>query len=148
MTSILLLSRNARLHGCHQHILRSRVQARTMSISPNSSSTSSDSEPTRPPRPYQFHIGASWSGKPAEHHPLLSKNNKEQGFPSHSPIGRWRTAELNRWPAGKAGRVAGEDFFSTCEMRDSSVGERPWLLSSEKRWPCADSDHVRACHWR
>ncbi|KIP09148.1 hypothetical protein PHLGIDRAFT_29246 [Phlebiopsis gigantea 11061_1 CR5-6] len=59
------------------------------------------------PRPYRFHVGASWAGKPAQ--PRQRQLNT-QPFASDSEIGQWRDHVLSR-PNDSMGRHIGEDFF-------------------------------------
>ncbi|KAF7968268.1 hypothetical protein HWV62_31055 [Athelia sp. TMB] len=68
------------------------------------------------PRPYKFHIGASWAGKPAERgrKPLATVP-----FTHDSPIGAWRDVTLSR-PKAVSSKDAGEDFFYVQEMRNGS----------------------------
>jgi protein phosphatase PTC7 len=83
-------------------------------------------------RPYTFHIGASWAGKPPEEPRRGGKKKSalvpQQGFPPNSEVGRWRKAELERFAFGAKGRLPGEDFFYACSMRDHSVGEQDLCL--------------------
>lgn len=64
------------------------------------------------PRPYKFHIGASWAGKPAERG---RKPLDTVPFTPDSPIGAWRDATLSR-PKSVASKDAGEDFFYVQEV--------------------------------
>ena len=68
--------------------------------------------PTTPPtpRPYTFHIGASWAGKPDDD----SKKIKAS-FPPDTIIGTWRDKTLSR-PKAVRSRDAGEDFFFVQEV--------------------------------
>lgn len=59
------------------------------------------------PRPYRFHVGASWAGKP---HDPRGPRVKTSPFPADSPIGKWRDTILSR-PNAPAGTHIGEDFF-------------------------------------
>ena len=59
------------------------------------------------PRPYRFHVGASWAGKPPD---PRGPRVKSVPFPPDSPIGKWRDLTLSR-PNPGAGRHIGEDFF-------------------------------------
>ncbi|KAI0748101.1 protein serine/threonine phosphatase 2C [Daedaleopsis nitida] len=68
------------------------------------------------PRPYRFHIGASWAGKPPDPRGPRVKSNP---FPPDSPIGKWRDATLSR-PNPAAGVHIGEDFFYIQDMREKS----------------------------
>lgn len=71
------------------------------------------------PRPYKFHLAASWAGKPAVEE---KKPIKRVPFPADHPVGIWRDQMLTRKP-GTATEVwypnAGEDFFFVQEVRDS-----------------------------
>ncbi|EJF65839.1 protein serine/threonine phosphatase 2C [Dichomitus squalens] len=78
------------------------------------SSTPSSSPPL--PRPYRFHVGASWAGKP--HDPRGPRVNTDP-FPPDSPIGKWRDTTLSR-PNPGAGKHIGEDFFYIQDMREGS----------------------------
>ncbi|KAA1471182.1 protein serine/threonine phosphatase 2C [Dentipellis sp. KUC8613] len=72
------------------------------------------------PRPYRFHIGASWQAKPpdppSKRHTMA---NTTQPFPPDSPIGKWREKTLSRPKAGSS-KSAGEDFFYIEDMRNQS----------------------------
>ncbi|KAI0709214.1 protein serine/threonine phosphatase 2C [Earliella scabrosa] len=68
------------------------------------------------PRPYRFHVGASWAGKPPDPRGPRVKSNP---FPADSPIGKWRDAMLSR-PNPGAGKHIGEDFFYIQDMREKS----------------------------
>lgn len=69
------------------------------------------------PRPYRFHIGASWTGKPV--HPRARKSYMTP-FSADSEIGLWRDHVLSR-PNGGMGPHIGEDFFYVQEVRPASV---------------------------
>lgn len=75
-----------------------------------SSRTYSTNAPTIS-RPFAFHIGASFVGKPA--HPD-DKPIKSPGFPE-GPIKKWRDRTL-AWPKGLATVQAGHDFFYVQEV--------------------------------
>ncbi|KAI0647028.1 protein serine/threonine phosphatase 2C [Trametes meyenii] len=68
------------------------------------------------PRPYRFHVGASWAGKP---HDPRGPRVKSNPFPADSPIGQWRDLMLSR-PNAPAGNHIGEDFFYIQDMREKS----------------------------
>lgn len=77
---------------------------------------------TFPRRPYTFHIGASWAGKPTSGNEM-----KKIPFPEDSPIGIWRDQMLSHTVPGaipneatKWAPDAGEDFFYVTEMKNSS----------------------------
>ena len=86
-------------------------------FSPSASASSSSL-----PRPYRFHVGASWAGKP---HDPRGPRVKSNPFPPDSPVGRWRDATLAR-PNAAAGKHIGEDFFY---IQDVSV----FLADTAKR---------------
>ena len=65
---------------------------------------------TTSPRPYTFHIGASWAGKPDDD-PMKIK----AAFPPDTTIGTWRDKTLSR-PKAVRSRDAGEDFFFVQEV--------------------------------
>lgn len=67
------------------------------------------------PRPYRFHVGASWIAKPPE--PRSRK--KVKPFPDDSPIGLWRNETLSR-ASSSSSKDAGEDFFYVQDMRNQS----------------------------
>ncbi|EGO18572.1 hypothetical protein SERLADRAFT_443910 [Serpula lacrymans var. lacrymans S7.9] len=67
-------------------------------------------------RPYKFHIGASWAGKPEED-PQAAR--LQAPFPASSVIGKWRNEMLAR-PKGVVSKDAGEDFFYITNMRNNS----------------------------
>lgn len=64
------------------------------------------------PRPYRFHVGASWAGKPRDRRapPLLVKP-----FSPDSEIGRWRDVQLSRHYSPYGSHI-GEDFFYIQEV--------------------------------
>lgn len=62
-------------------------------------------------RPYTFHIGASWAGKP-EYEP---SQPFKIPFPSDTLIGTWRDKMLSKKKAVKSAD-AGEDFFFVQEV--------------------------------
>ncbi|KAG7452524.1 uncharacterized protein BT62DRAFT_939501 [Guyanagaster necrorhizus] len=73
---------------------------------------------TFPRRPYTFHIGTSWAGKPTSGNEM-----KKIPFPEDSPIGMWRDQMLARTvpdaipnEATKWAPDAGEDFFYVTEL--------------------------------
>ncbi|KAI0780963.1 protein serine/threonine phosphatase 2C [Trametes elegans] len=68
------------------------------------------------PRPYRFHVGASWAGKP---HDPRGPRIKSNPFPPDSPIGKWRDLMLSR-PNPPAGNHIGEDFYYIQDMREKS----------------------------
>ena len=65
---------------------------------------------TTSPRPYTFHIGASWAGKPDE-----NSMKKKSAFPPDTIIGMWRDKTLSR-PKAVRSQDAGEDFFFVQEV--------------------------------
>ncbi|KIJ25686.1 hypothetical protein M422DRAFT_273360 [Sphaerobolus stellatus SS14] len=83
-----------------------------------------------PPRPFKFHIGASFANKP-EHPRLQAALNKDNpGFLKDSPIGLWRDSTLNRKKAVSS-TSAGEDFFFIQENKNGSVG-MPYIVEIEQ----------------
>jgi hypothetical protein len=62
-----------------------------------------------PPRPYTFHIGASWAGK-RDDNPQI-----KVAFPPDTLIGMWRDKTLSR-PKAVRSQGAGEDFFFVQEV--------------------------------
>jgi protein phosphatase PTC7 len=64
------------------------------------------------PRPYRFHVGASWAGKPV--HPRDKQVNTKP-FADNHPIALWRDHVLSR-PNGGGGKHIGEDFFYVQEV--------------------------------
>jgi len=71
-----------------------------------------------PPRPFKFHIGASFAGKP-DHPSRLSALQNKEGFAKDSIIGKWRDDTLKRKRTVKS-TSAGEDFFFVQEMKNGS----------------------------
>ncbi|KAF9005641.1 phosphatase 2C-like domain-containing protein [Cyathus striatus] len=69
------------------------------------------------PRPYTFHIAASWAGKPSSHVPA---NLSKVSWPSDGLIGSWRDQTLSRPGRTIQTKDAGEDFFFIQEMRNNS----------------------------
>jgi hypothetical protein len=65
------------------------------------------------PRPYRFHIGASFHGKPLE----KGKPKKETGFSSSTSIGKWCDRMRLRGLSIGA-KCAGEDFFYYQQVGD------------------------------
>ncbi|KDR81603.1 hypothetical protein GALMADRAFT_59131 [Galerina marginata CBS 339.88] len=76
-----------------------------------------------PPRPYTFHIGASWAGKPPH-----AKDMKKVPFPPDTLIGAWRDRTLGWKGKGSENRATqmvvdpGEDFFFVQEVRFIKTG--------------------------
>lgn len=70
-------------------------------------STTRHSSTSALPRPFRFHVGASWAGKPPD---AQHKRLKTISFPKDSPIGKWRDKVLS-WPKDRPERHIGEDFF-------------------------------------
>ncbi|KAI0699720.1 protein serine/threonine phosphatase 2C [Cytidiella melzeri] len=68
------------------------------------------------PRPYRFHIGASWAGKAVD--PRGRQLNTKPLGKDH-PVAIWREHVLSR-PNGGGGKHIGEDFFYIQEMRNQS----------------------------
>ncbi|KAJ3571893.1 hypothetical protein NP233_g3464 [Leucocoprinus birnbaumii] len=117
--------------GCFVHLMRvptryvtelQRELARKASVNivanarPKTSTDRRLSTVTSPPRPYAFHIGASWAGK-------LQRDLDPRfkiPFPKEGPIGSWRDETLSR-SKGVKSLDAGEDFLFVQEMRNGSV---------------------------
>ncbi|KAH9934743.1 protein serine/threonine phosphatase 2C [Fomitopsis serialis] len=59
------------------------------------------------PRPYRFHVGASWAGKPPD--PQM-RRLKTKPFAPDSDIGGWRDSLLDKYHS-PVGNHVGEDFF-------------------------------------
>ena len=89
-----------------RHILSKTPRLRLRSYS--SSSSIPPIHATTSPRPYTFHIGASWAGKSD---PMRIKT----AFPPDTVIGTWRDKTLSR-PKAVRSRDAGEDFFFVQEV--------------------------------
>lgn len=64
------------------------------------------------PRPYRFHVCASWLSSPPEH----GMKKRSVPFPADSPIGIWRDISLT-WPRPGKSKTPGEDFFYVQEVR-------------------------------
>ena len=62
-------------------------------------------------RPYTFHIGASWAGKPED-----PGDPRKVPFPEDTLVGGWRDKMLS-WPKHFPSTSAGEDFFFVQEVR-------------------------------
>ncbi|KAH9951240.1 protein serine/threonine phosphatase 2C [Amylocystis lapponica] len=69
------------------------------------------------PRPYRFHIGASYAGKPPD---PQSRRLKTKSFAPDSEIGRWRDKTLAKYESAAADDHIGEDFFYVQDMRNQS----------------------------
>lgn len=65
---------------------------------------------TLAPRPYTFHIAASWAGKVEDH------RIRKVPFPPDTPIGSWRDKMLSRPKSAYNNNDAGEDFFFIQEV--------------------------------
>jgi hypothetical protein len=72
-------------------------------------------------RPFTFHVGASFVGKPA--HPE-HKPSKSTGFPN-GELKKWRDETLS-WPKGIPSAQAGHDFFYVQEVRHNKLGQLIW----------------------
>lgn len=68
------------------------------------------------PRPYRFHVGASWAGKPPD---PQARRIKTKPFRADSEVGRWRDQLLSEYHSAVGSHV-GEDFFYVQEMRNGS----------------------------
>jgi hypothetical protein len=76
---------------------------------------------TPAPRPYYFHVGASWAGKPPEEPRARRRKPKPaalagSGFAPDSPLGRWKSELLASFGEGPKMRDPGEDFFYVQEV--------------------------------
>ena len=89
--------------------LMTRYRVR-ISLKPYSRSYATNIPPVA--RPFTFHIGASFVGKPP--HPD-DKPIKSIGFPD-GPLKTWRDETL-AWPKGLASAQPGHDFFYVQEVR-------------------------------
>ncbi|KAJ6610186.1 phosphatase 2C-like domain-containing protein [Mycena sp. CBHHK59/15] len=69
-----------------------------------------------PPRPYSFHIGASFAPKPPIH---FAGEKPRVPFPSDGIIGSWRNKMLSH-PKAVHTKDDGEDFFFHVNMRNKS----------------------------
>ncbi|KZT26207.1 protein serine/threonine phosphatase 2C [Neolentinus lepideus HHB14362 ss-1] len=67
-------------------------------------------------RPYRFHIGASWAGKPRD--PRVKR--VKSVFPPDSIILKWKDEQLARLHKFTWNKDPGEDFFYVQEMREQS----------------------------
>ena len=100
----------------------------------SSDGTAKNATKTLPQRPYTFHIGASWAGKPE--YPTYGL--KKVPFPSDSLIGLWRDQTLSRnsKPAGAPGTQA-LDPGRTSSLSRRYVCSHPW-------WFCSSVWHRRS----
>ena len=73
---------------------------------------------TLAPRPYTFHIAASWAGKAED------RRIRKVPFPPDTPIGTWRDKMLSR-PKSAYNHDAGEDFFFIQEVCTASPPSPP-----------------------
>lgn len=90
----------------------------TSTYSTKTESTSSQTTqipiPHDAPRPYTFHIGASWAAKPND--PLVKSRVP---FPADTLVGSWRDKQLSKGSRKKTKvRDAGEDFFFIQEVSE------------------------------
>lgn len=99
-------------HRSHQHTSGSRRRY-----------FASASQPTSPPRPFTFHVGVSFIGKPVmnEDPPPIQKP-----FPTGHPVVAFRDKMLG-WPKEVPSDEAGHDFFFVqdvcrCILRTFSPG--------------------------
>ena len=80
-----------------------------------------------PRRPYGFHMGVSFAGKP----PLDEfDKTKHPSFPSDSAIAKWRDESL-QWPKGLLSTNAGHDFFFVQEVNELAFRDLPFLCRPE-----------------
>ncbi|KAL0946909.1 hypothetical protein HGRIS_013070 [Hohenbuehelia grisea] len=94
----------------------SKYALRHLSTASELDASTSNSASANVRRPYTFHIGASWAGKPPD--PTINRD-KMIPFPPDSVIGKWRDRTLAR-PKSVLSKDAGEDFFFVQEMRNQS----------------------------
>ena len=98
LSARLILTRKPLSLAKHATRTRSTASCLTRSVS------------TAVSRPYRFHTGASWAGKPKD--PGLRFQTTP--FPKDHPIARWREEVLSR--PNRNGRHIGEDFFYVQEV--------------------------------
>ncbi|KAI0341673.1 protein serine/threonine phosphatase 2C [Trametopsis cervina] len=86
------------------------------------------------PRPYRFHVGASWAGKPFNPRDRKVIN---QPFASDHPVAVWRDHVLSR-PNGGGGKHIGEDFFYIQEVDAQSIGRYMFIyvIQCDPYRPC------------
>ena len=70
------------------------------------------------PRPYRFHLGASWAGKPPD--PQM-RRIKTKPFAPDSDIGKWKTDILSKYHS-PVGNHVGEDFFYVQDVSTAGIG--------------------------
>lgn len=111
MVPSLSTSRISALRICAPALARRIVckQGRTRLLSTSTATYQASVVPS--PRPYTFHLGASWAGKPED--PTLAP---KVPFPPDTLIGSWRDKMLDRKKRAKS-VDAGEDFFFIQEVR-------------------------------
>lgn len=68
-------------------------------------------------RPYYFHVGASWAGKPDEQPRWPRRRARMSGFGPDTDIGRWTRKSLAQFTSAARERSPGEDFFYVQEVR-------------------------------
>ncbi|EPQ58129.1 hypothetical protein GLOTRDRAFT_110039 [Gloeophyllum trabeum ATCC 11539] len=69
------------------------------------------------PRPYRFHIGTSWAGKPRD--PRVKR--VKSSFPPDSSILKWKEEELRRLHKATWSKDPGEDFFYVQEVSSTKL---------------------------
>src|ERR1700761_4573879 len=67
------------------------------------------------PRPFKFHFGVSYAGKPADSD--LVQARQRGRFAATSPVGKWRDNMLKQRNKSVQSADAGQDFFYIQEVR-------------------------------
>lgn len=99
-------------------LLQARFTASPATHAESADGSSKSTTTSLPPRPYTFHIGASWAGKPE--YPTIGL--RKVPFPPDTLIGSWRDQTLSRnskaiGTLGTQSLDPGEDFFFIQEVR-------------------------------
>lgn len=68
------------------------------------------------PRPYRFHVGASWAGKQPD--PQM-RRIKTKPFAPDGTIGKWKDDMLSKFNSS-VGNYVGEDFFYVQDVSAAS----------------------------
>lgn len=103
---------------------------------------------TATPRPYYFHVGASWAGKPDEKptFPRRGRKTTMSGFRQDTDIGRWTRQSLSQFTSPARERSPGEDFFYVQEVRCFSDTIMSWnFMYRPYTLRCATSRWVSIC---
>ena len=94
-------------------------------------------QPATPPRPFTFHVGVSFIGKPvtSEDPPPISKP-----FPHDHPAVTFRDKMLG-WPKEVPSDETGHDFFFVQNVCSKSISALLFVVEVASYFVCADADN-------